>query len=53
MTKDEALKMAIEALNEYPISLSQLIVALESCMDVLEQCDGCGMKYCECGERDD
>ena len=53
MTKDEALKMAIEALNEYPVSTSKLIVSLEACMDVIEKCDGCGMEYCECGERDD
>ena len=32
----EALKMAKEALNQYPLSQSQLIVALECCVELLE-----------------
>jgi len=39
MTKDEALKMAIEALDEYPVSTGKLRVALEACKKALEQPD--------------
>jgi len=38
-TKDEALKMAIEALDEYPVSTGKLRIALEACKEALEVAD--------------
>lgn len=32
----EALKMAIEALNQYPLSQPQIVTALEYCIELLE-----------------
>jgi hypothetical protein len=82
MTKDEALKMAIEAMTKadnyfeqlcsllitFGVSPSELnmqkdtflIKPINACKEALEQpaltdekCGGCGMNYCECGERID
>jgi len=61
MTKDEALKMAIEALEDAQkclmghLSLEKLPYGEEinACKEALEKCDKCGMRYCECGEHDD
>ena len=36
----EALYLAMEAINEYPPSISKLIIALEHCMNALEQMEG-------------
>ena len=35
--KDEVLKMANEALDEYPVSTGKLRIALEACKEALEQ----------------
>jgi hypothetical protein len=57
MTKDEALKMAIEFMqreHEFGIITDGTRNnVINACKQALEKCDDCGMKYCECGERDD
>jgi hypothetical protein len=60
MSKDEALKMAIQWLESpwnAPDIREKVInackEALASNSEALEKCDGCGMRYCECGERHD